>query len=383
VSDRHHSTRRAGDERGVILLFFAMGLTAMLALGALVLGGSAGYMAVRSAQTAADVAALAGASTLRAHQTDWVTTPASAVLAEVTSVVEDNGAVLEPGGCQLIRAEYAVTRSDADVIADCDQLEYLSADQFVQAAGVRVAVSDTRGVPFGAFVSQDTITGAADAAATAQPLTAARAPVMICASPDAVGHPAPAVVPDAEDPTGYRVNAAAIGKHYVLWGNQIKNLGRDCGNPASDWRGLVKFDQTFAVPSPDPVNDTGWWQTESGNKDGQLPEGLAGDTSCTLNGEGVDDLDKDCLLAVPLCPKGNGSASSFRLSCVKVGAFQITHVGIASSDTAPAVEDGSPCGEVTTNIVCGRFLGGATAVAGQGIAQRPDPNSVVVIKLVE
>ena len=49
--------------------------------------------------------ALAGASSLRAHQTDWVATPASAVLAEVTSVVEDNGAVLQPGGCDLIRAE--------------------------------------------------------------------------------------------------------------------------------------------------------------------------------------------------------------------------------------------------------------------------------------
>lgn len=68
---------------------------------------------------------------------------------------------------------------------------------------------------------------------------------------------------------------------------------------------------------------------------------------------------------------------------MKVGAFEITHVGAANLATEPVPEDGSPCGEVTTNIVCGRFQGAATAVAGHGIAQRPDPNSVVVIKLVE
>lgn len=307
-------TRSRSDDRGVILLFFAISLTAMLALGALVLGGSAGYMALRNAQTAADLAALAGTSTLRAHQTDWVTTPANAVLAEVASVVEDNGAVLEPGGCQLIRAEYALSRSEADVIADCETLEYLPAQDFAQVAGVRVQVSDTRGVPFGAFVDQDTITGGATAAATAQPIVAARTPFMVCASPNATGHPAPALLPDDEDPTGYRVNAAAIGKHYVLWGNQIKNLGRDCGKPSSDWRGLVRFDTTFPLPSPDPVNDTAWWQTESGNKDGQLPESLAGDTSCTLDGQGADDLAVGCRIPVPLCPKSNSSTDDFRLT---------------------------------------------------------------------
>lgn len=378
-----HRPPRHGDERGVTLLFFAIGLTAMLAVGALVLGGSVGYVAVRNAQTAADLAALAGASSLRAHQTDWVSTPATAVFEEVASVVEDNGAVLEPGGCQLIRAQYATTRSTADVIADCESLEYLSAEEFAQVAGVRVVVSDTRTVPFSAFVDQDTITGGADAAATAQPLATSRSPLMVCASPQAVGHPAPAVLAHAEAATGYRVNAAAIGKHYVLWGNQIKNLGRDCGNPASDWRGLVRFDTVFAIPSPDPVSDAGWWQTESGNKDGQLPASLAGNTSCTLDAQGVDDLARDCVIAVPLCPKSNASTNDFRLYCVKMGAFQITHVGSTSSDTTPAVEDGSPCGEVTTNIVCGRFLGGATAVGGQGVAQLPDPNGIVVIKLVE
>ncbi len=378
-----YTPRCRRQDRGVTVLFFAISLTAMLTLAAVVLGGSIGYTAVRNAQTAADAAALAGASTLRAHKTDWVTTPASAVLADVTSVVEDNGAVLEPDGCQLVRAEYAVTRAQADVIGPCANLEYLSADDFADVAGVRVAVSDTRSVPFNAFVDQDTITGGAHAAATAQPLVTGRAPFMVCASPDAVGHPAPALLPDADDPTGYRVNAAAIGKHYVLWGNQVKLLGRDCGKPSSDWRGLVKFDATFALPSPDPVSDAEWWQTESGNKDGQLPETIAGGTSCSLHGQGVDDLQVGCRIAIPLCPKSNGSTDDYRLYCVKIGAFEITHVGSTNLTTEPLAEDGSPCGEVSNNIICGRFLGAATAVGGQGIARRPDPNSIVVIKLVE
>ncbi len=322
-NDRTHS-----GERGIAALFFAISVTAMLAVGALVLGGSIGYTADRNAQTAADTAALAGATTLRDHKQDWVTTPASDVLDTVRSVVEHNGGKLAPDGCEVVDAAYALTKDDADVIAECADLEFLSKEDFAATAGVRVTVLDTRDVPFSAFIDhQDTITGTAVATATIQPVVEGRAPFMVCTSPDAVGHPTQALVSNADDPTGYSVNPAAIGKLYVLWGNQVKYQGRDCGKPSSDWRGLVEFETSFPVPSPDASDDTYWWRTESGNKNGTLPVTLAGDDACHLDGEGVSALDLGCRIAVPLCPMGNGSTVDFRLYCVKIGVFEISNIG--------------------------------------------------------
>lgn len=375
--------RRASGDRGMTVVLFALGLTAMLAVGALVLGGSVGYTAARNAQTAADAAALAGTGLLQDHKQDWVTTPASEIASEVEAVVEANGAALR--ACDLVDADYAITEAESDVIAPCEDLELLEEDAFADVAGIRVSVGDTRDVPFSAFVEQDTITGGAVAAATIQAVTSGKAPFMVCTSPLATGHPAQILVEDAGQPTGYRVNDAAIDKLFVLWGNQIKYGGRSCGNPSSDWRGLVKFGQTYSVPSASIASDVDWWQTESGNTAGNLPGTLAGGTSCELSGQKIDALESQigCLMAIPLCPKGNASTSDFRLYCVKIGAFEITHVGTVFNDSTSATAYDTPCGTVTENIICGRFVGAATAVGGQGVAQRPDPYSISVVKLVQ
>lgn len=379
----HSRTSGRRDERGLTVVFFAIGVTAMLTIAALVLGGSVGYTAARNAQTAADSAALAGTQLIQSHKQDWVTTPADTIATEIESVVEDNGATLVR--CDLVDAEYAISESESDVIATCEQLEFLEEEDFAAVAGVRVIVSDTRDVPFNAFVDQETITGGATAAATIQAVTSGRAPFMVCGAPTATGHPAPVLVPDVTDPTGYRVNEAALDKVYVLWGNQIKYGGRSCGNPSSDWRGLVKFGETFDVPSASVTSDDDWWQSESGNTGGNLPGTLAGGTSCELEGQKVEALEDQigCLIAIPLCPMGNADNSDFRLYCVKIGAFEISHVGSVFSENTAIPEYDTPCGVVSENIICGRFKGAATAVGGQGIAQPPDPYSVSVIKLVQ
>ena len=369
--------RRQADDRGLAVLFFGLSITALLTVAALVLGGSVGYTAVRGAQTAADSAALAGTSALRAHKQDWIATPADEVLAEVESVVEENGSTLAPEGCELVTADYALSHSEDDIVAGCDALDSLSEEDFAAVAGVRVTVEDTREVPFGTFVAQDTITGTAEAAATAQPVTQGRSPFMVCTSPDAVGHPAQALMPDGD---GYVVNKDAVGFSFVLQGNQMKEpgMGRDCGNDSDSWRGLVAFESTFAVPSPDPVDDSEWWQIETGNKAGQLPRLIAGPDACQVNGNPETDLEVGCRIAIPLCPKGNGlTGTNFRLYCYTLGAFEISYVGKKSSGAAPchATE--------RNNIVCGTFLGAATAAGGRGAASTPDPNAVVVTKLVQ
>ena len=377
MATRRSVDHRRKDERGLAVLFFGLSITALLTVAALVLGGSIGYTAVRNAQTAADAAALAGTSAVRAHKQDWISMPADDVLAEVESVVEDNGATLPPDGCELVTAEYALSHDEQDVVADCADLDSLSEEEFVSVAGVRVTVEDTRDVPFAAFVSENTITGTAEAAATAQQVSEGRSPFMVCASPEAVGHPAPVLLPSG---TGYVVNKDARGKHYVLQGNQMKEpgSGRDCGNDSSSWRGLVDFDSPYALPSPDPTNDAGWWEIETGNKNGQLPRLIAGPDACELDGDPEADLEVGCRIAIPLCPMGNGkTGENFRLYCYTLGAFEISYVGKKSSGDAPchATE--------RNNIVCGEFLGAATAARGRGVAATPDANAVVVVKLVQ
>lgn len=379
---RPHARRR---DRGITVIFFALALTGILAVAALVLGGSVGYEAARNGQTAADAAALAGTSALQNHKQDWIVTPADAVLEEVATAVEDNGATLED--CDLVDAEYAITGAESDVIAPCDRLPFLPDSAFQRTAGVRVTVSDTRDVPFAAFVSRDQITSRSTAAATIQPVARGKSPFMVCTDPAAVGHPAPALIPDATAPHGYAVNSAAVGKLYVLWGNQMKNLGRDCGNPDSAWRGLVELPADgYPLPSTEATTgrpDANWWAGDEGNKVGLLTNGVAGANACTFAANSdPDDIELGCFIAVPLCPRGNADASDFRLFCVRMGLFQITHIGEATIDTVDPPEE-TPCGSVKNNIICGRFIGATAAARGRGVAEQPDRYAVAVIKLVQ
>lgn len=360
--------RGRGNDRGATAVMFAFAAAAMMAVAALVLGGSRGYSAVREAQNAADGAALAATSVLRAvHQGD---APASEVLATAVSVAEDNGATPGSVDCDIVAASYALTHLEADVVGPCNG----SNETSPAAAGVRVRASDRKDVPFAAFVDQETISARAVAAATVQPVTEGRAPFMVCTAPTATGHPAPALVADATDPTGYSINTAAIGMSYVLHGNAMKDGGRNCGAGSQSWRGFVSFSGTFAIPSPDPNDDSEWWEVKTGNANGHLSRVLTGDDAC------AGDVDQivGCKIALPLCPKSNGGTGvGLKLYCVRLGAFEITY-NQHSSGTPPC--NG---GSNANGLVCGTLVGAANASSGQGGAATPDPESVVVIKLVQ
>ena len=406
-------SRRRGGDRGIAVVFFAISVTAMLAVGALVLGGSVGYSAVRNAQTAADSAAIAGATALQEHKQNWTHTKAADLLTEIRETVESNGAVLAPGGCELISGEYGLDNDEQYVIGPCEGITLLSEDVFRSIAGVRVTVSDTRDVPFDAFVDRDDITGTAVAAATIQPVVEVAegwSVFMLCTSPSAVGHPAQALEPNPADPTGYSIREEARGKVFVLWGNEIKDQGsgRDCGKNSSDWRGLIRYDLKFPLPStfsaPPLPADANWWRIEEGNAAGtiEFSPNVLGPDACELSGDAIDDLELGCKLAVPLCPFSNQGdelpvehqsdtySADYRLFCPRMGVFEISHIGstfdesIETDPTAPPIESyETPCGQRQTNIICGRFQGSAVAKTGQGSADSPDQYDYVVVKLVE
>src|SRR5690606_16890536 len=127
-------------------------------------------------------------------------TSAAEVLAEVESVALDNGAVVER--CEVVAAEYALTPSEANVLGNCADLGGVLSDAvYKRTAGVKVTVSDTRSVPFAAFVDSEEITGRATAAATAQPIGEGRSPFMLCAEQGV--HPVDPLQPDATHPLGW------------------------------------------------------------------------------------------------------------------------------------------------------------------------------------
>lgn len=370
-------TRTHRSERGITVILFAIALTGLLAVGALVLGGSIGYTAARNAQTAADAAALAGSTALREHKANWVAADggmsADDVLAEVESIVADNGAELQ--SCDLVNASYAVTQDEADVIDACDQLEFLTQEEFKDVAGVRVAVTDQRDVPFAAFVDQDTITASASAAATAQPVGRMQAPFLLCSTFDSALGVQPLVVDNTVTPPEYEVDPEAIGDQYVLWGTAVKDGGRDCGMSASAWRGLAATSFSGSVG--------GWWKTDTGNKTGQLSSRTNGVGDCeftddTRNLNGTAQGLIGCTVPVPLCVEGRGdNAAGWEMRCEAVVLFEITHVKGSSTTSSTLCDPGG-----AQNIVCGKLLGAAVASHGRGVADRPD-GQVVVIKLVQ
>lgn len=375
---RHHSARRrqtSGAPRrddGVVLLIFASFLSVMLVLGAFVLGGSLGYSAVRSAQNAADAAALAATNTLMEVKAGDAA-PAE-VLSTAVAVASDNGAEPSSVTCEVVNGTYALSKSEADVLGSCTTANV----DAVSAAGIRVRTSDSRDVPFGAFVDSDTIAGDAIATATAQPLREGRAPFMICSAPTATGHPRLPLVGDLSVNPPYAFDAGAIGTSYVVQGNEMVADGRDCGNGSTSWRGLVRTELTYEMPSTNPTVDSTWWQIETGNKNGALPSLLTGAGSCAMpNGE-IGDLAVGCRLLLPLCPKGNGATgTNFRLYCVRMALFEVSYIGKVSVGTAPCHPT------QRNNIVCADLIGPGTAAVGRGGASAPGANDVVVVRLVQ
>ena len=364
------SRRRSPDDRGMVVVFFAICVTALLAVAGMVLGSSVGYTAVRNVQNAVDAGALAGAAEL--YDVRRGLGEAADVEETAVSLVVANGGAPGAVRCEVVAAEYALGRSEADVIGPCTE-ENVLADR---AVGVRVTAAESRAVPFDAFVRQETITASARAAATVQPVRTVNAPFMLCSAPSATGHPALPLV--ADPATGaWSINADAIGKSYVVYGIEVGADGRDCGANSSNWRGLIPPEQDLLVPPASDVDDRDWIRIDDGNATGTLETHLDGAHACEGD---VSTFQQGCRISLPLCPRGNGlTGTNFRLYCVKMGVFVITW-SRPSGSIGPAPCHPKPQGNST---ICATFVVGGRATTGLGSAVTFDPEEVVVIKLVE
>lgn len=347
------------DDRGAAAVLIAGCLISLIAFGGLVLDGGNAYSQRRQMQNAADSSALAGANALQNHRQGLV--GSSAIYTAARDAAARNDAKSATFECYLVQLNDAGAELGS---TDCPEFD----NEAVPPGSfkVRVRVDSDHNTQFMSVVGIDTFNASGNAAASLQAATIAYGPFMVCGTAvTASGEAIPLLVPDVDDPTGWAWNPEAINEIYDIWGNDIKQSGRDCGDAErrgqDSFRGLVDMSEAHQVP--------GWWPADTGNQAGtEVPLPLIG--GCT-----IDDVNnklhggspgEDCELALAVCAVSNGEAgTNVELYCVKVGRFLIT---TNVSTGQPGIE--------------GVFLGGGVANSGAGNGV-PGPDDVVVIKLNE
>jgi Flp pilus assembly protein TadG len=284
----HHAAAPEGDpsERGAIVIFVALSMTAVLVMASLVIDGSQAYSQRRSMQNAADLSALAGARALdrvKFAAADWTSVDAAA-----QDLGRDNGA--ESLACSVI------TNVGAAIGACSDQ----QAVRAAAAAGVRVQASDVRATTFGGLTGEETVTATATSAATIQTLIGTGTPFVICGNPQLGGYPIL-----NSDNTIDAASAIAMGT-VELQSSQVPTCGA-----GSAFKGKIA-DHEVTVP--------GWLHADNGNGYEQdIEVQVIGGTPCPSGGP-FDDCD----LLVPIADLGQGNGNDIQMRAVAWAVFHIT-----------------------------------------------------------
>lgn len=176
----HHRSpatiRRRHRQRGVIVPLTALSLVAVLLVATVVIDGSQAYPQRRTAQNAADNAALAGARALDKKKFFGGTED---VYAAASAVAADNGSQLID--CWFITGTKtntgAVQRSAID--PTCDPGDSVPADAF----GVQVRTTKDRLVTFSGVNNLKMVQARAQAAASVQKLVSSGSPFIVCGNP--------------------------------------------------------------------------------------------------------------------------------------------------------------------------------------------------------
>lgn len=175
----HHKstiqTFRPHRQRGVIVPLTAFSLITVLLVATLVIDGSQAYPQRRTAQNAADNAALAGARALDKKKFGGT----EDVYAAAKSVAEENGSQLI--NCWFITGTKTssgeVERSDID--PTCDSGDPVPDD----ALGVQVRTTKDRILTFPGVNDTNEVKARAEAAASVQKLASAGSPFVVCGNP--------------------------------------------------------------------------------------------------------------------------------------------------------------------------------------------------------
>lgn len=198
VARRFGGDPRERAERGVVVPLVAASMVAILLVATMVLDGSQAYPQRRSAQNAADAAAVAGAQGL--DKARWFGGLPRIIYGRAWKVAAENGAS---------RIDCTFIDGIGNPVADASGNTACTATTTVipdAARGVRINAYVDRATTFAGIVGRDTVTAKATAAATVQKLKSTGSPFIVCANP------APSLAPPPGT-TGFdvlRTNPAVI-----------------------------------------------------------------------------------------------------------------------------------------------------------------------------
>jgi Flp pilus assembly protein TadG len=342
---RHHwltKTQRAQGDHGVTLVLLVLSLAAVLALAGLAIDGGRLFASRRQMQNAADASAMAGARALDRFKTKQ-TTDASAVYNAALQQATNDGAS-STITCRLLNFNRTQDLGACPTAANATIAK--------AAWTVRVSVNVTESTIFMQALGMSNFSSNASAAAVVGKPAAGNGPFLICANAD--GFVPPIVTnPSGANPPDWVINPDAIGHNYVVYGNSIKDGGRDCGDPDASFRGLA--DDTNG-----PFQIPGWWDTKTGNKTGPTQSLIGSGNVCSGD---FGNFPTGCVVVLPLCTKGNdANGAGFQMYCVDLGLFQIT---VNNNHDIEAT-----------------FLGRAVLNAG-GVVGPPDANGARIVVLAE
>jgi hypothetical protein len=301
--------RRYWDEHtptdGQIIIFVAV--VAVALMGMLGLATDLGYSFAqkRSAQSAADAAALAGTRAV----TQWSTTNTTVTaLPTVQKIVSAN----DMGNATQNTTCFYVDDKNKD-LADC------SAKVPATATGVQVQVSETHSTFFIWIIpgAPKTVTTRAVATAHAQIVQpdGSGAPFIICgASANLVSGGSEVTILQQQSDGTYTINPAAVGQTFEIHGKID-----DCGAGSNRFKGLALGSQNAGKTVP------GWFNGDNGEKTGPANEVVNG-----IDGCGKTTVDPyGCVMYLPMAlenppyaPIKSGSSDLFYI--VGYGAFQVS-----------------------------------------------------------
>ena len=317
--------QESGASTGQIMIMFAFFITAMLGVLGLAIDLGYAYSQRRTVQSAADLAAVAGARQIARYQKDGGAFESTSAGPDIRSIVTDNhmkDTVTELEACYYIDLG-GFPQSDENDPAGCDGTIPPN------ATGVYVRVSEThstffmRAIP-GAPVY---VTTGADATAQVERLDLAGmdSPFILCGYHTKWVDEADAEI-DKLDLllSDYVVNPAAIGETFQLSGTTGANDIEKCSanGPFKTWHGLAdkRANQGKRVVLAGASTST-WWNPMIG---------LASIHASTVTNKvsGIDGCAElastpyDCIMMIPIAPEYTGG-SLRRFKVTKVMAFDV------------------------------------------------------------
>lgn len=302
----HHTSTEPGkrSERGAILIFMAMSMTAVLLVATIAIDGSQAYSQRRSMQNAADLSALAGARAL--DKVKYAGANWSTVNAAAQNLGGDNKA--ESIACTVIT-------SVNTAIGGCQNSWAVLSPA---AAGVRVKATDVRATTFAKLAGRNAVSASATSVATIQTLIGTGSPFVICGNKDLGGYPIL-----NSDNTINAATATAMGT-VEIQSAQVPTCGA-----GSAFKGKIA-DDDFTVP--------GWLHADNGNGYEQdIDVQVVGATACPSGGP-FDDCD----MLIPIADRGQGNGTAIEMRAVAWAVFHITGTGKANPKYYGTFRSASP-----------------------------------------